>query len=143
MCVCVGGLAPLTSRDLGLLLGRGVEGETQPAAADLQFHSLGLRGQTDREQQPVRVPGPELEAQRERAPRTARDGRCRRSRRRRCRERQETGAGAQEGGGSLLGLRAGEGHVALETRARQSAVSPCHPGSRDQLYLQYCLIKQA
>ena len=75
----------------------------QPAVADQQLQSLWLRVQLHREQQPVCVPRPELETDRE-TPR----GRC-------CwRKRQKAAAGAQEGAGHQLGLRAREGHIALE-----------------------------
>lgn len=85
-----------------------MEGQAEPAVADPQLQSLGRRAELRGQQQPVRVPRPELEAGGE-----APGGRGRRRRRRR-RQRQEAAAGAQEGAGRQLGLRAREGHVALE-----------------------------
>lgn len=98
VCLC-----GLTSRDLWFLSRWVVEGQVQPAVADLQLQSLGLRVQLHRQQQPVWVPRPELEAYREPP--------CGR---RRWRKRQEAAAGAQKGAGHQLGLGAREGHVALE-----------------------------
>ena len=92
-----------TCGDLWLLLSGAVEGHTQLGVADLQLQSLGLRVQWHRQQQPIWVPRPELEANRE-----ASRGRC-------CWwKRQEAAAGAQKGASHQLGLRAREGHVALE-----------------------------
>lgn len=81
-----------------------MEGQAEPAVADPQLQSLGLRVELRRQQQPVRVPRPELEA----------GGEPPGGGRRRRRQRQEAAAGAQEGAGHQLGLRAREGHVALE-----------------------------
>ena len=121
VCVCVW-LGPLTSRDLRGVLGGGggvrgaggEQGQADAAAADRQLQSVGLRGgEPGPEQQAVWVPGAELEAHREALRRR------RAARHRRRWERQEAAAGAQEGGGHQLGVRAREGHVALETRERE------------------------
>lgn len=101
LCVCEA--CGLTCRDLWFLSHWVVEGQVQPAVADLQLQSLGLWVQLHRQQQPVWVPRPELEADRE----TPCGRRC-------WRKRQEAAAGAQKGAGHQLGLRAWEGHIALE-----------------------------
>jgi len=80
----------------------------QPAAADLQLQLLWARAELHREQKPVRVPGPELEANGD----FPRGGRS-------CRERQEAAAAAQKGAGHQLGLRTREGHVALEDKMKK------------------------
>lgn len=106
--LCLYEACGLTCRDLWFLSHWVVEGQVQPAVADLQLQSLGLWVQLHRQQQPVWVPRPELEADRE----TPCGRRC-------WRKRQEAAAGAQKGAGHQLGLRAWEGHIALEDDKRK------------------------
>lgn len=55
-------LLELTGSDLGPLAPGAVEGEEQPAVADLHLQFLWAGVELHREQKPVWVPGPELEA---------------------------------------------------------------------------------
>lgn len=103
VCLCLCVACGLTSRDLWFLPSWVVQGQVQPAVADLQLQSLGLRVQLHREQQPVWVPRPKLKANRE----TPSGRRC-------WRKWQEAAAGAHKGAGHQLGLRTREGHIALE-----------------------------
>lgn len=99
----IGFLSSLTSGDLCPLSSCAVQGQMKPAVADLQLQFLRARFEQNGKQQPVRVPGPELEASRQ-FPCGGRSWR----------QSQEAAAGAQEGAGHQLGLRTREGHVALE-----------------------------